>query len=389
MRFEFSTATRIIFGKGTIREAATEAAALGKRAFVITGSSALRAQHLIGQLNDRGVAAVTFTVAGEPSIDTVQRATALARHERCDVVIGVGGGSVIDTGKAVAAFITNPGAPLDYMEIIGKGRKFENPSAPYIAIPTTAGTGAEVTKNAVIASPEQGIKVSLRSPFLLPKLAIIDSALTNTLPPDVTAGTGLDALTQCIEAYVSAQATPLTDVLSREGILRAVHSLATACRNGNDAAAREDMSLASLFGGFSLANAGLGAVHGFAAVLGGKYAAPHGTLCGLLLPHVMEANIAALTARSPGSAAIEKFTSLARLLTNDTRATPADAVQWIKALCADLPLLHPSSLHIDEPAFPGIVAAAASANSMKGNPIVLTDAEMMDVLEKMFMCMVC
>jgi alcohol dehydrogenase class IV len=384
MRFEFATATRIIFGKGTISEAAPEAAIFGKRAFVITGSSVSRAQHCIGQLADRGVHVTSFAVAGEPSVDTIQNGATLARHDRCDVVIGIGGGSVIDTGKAVAALITNPGEPLDYMEIIGKGRPLVRPAVPYIAIPTTAGTGAEVTKNAVIASPDHKIKASMRSPFMLPRLAIIDPELTYTLSPNVTAGTGLDAFTQCIEAYVSNKSTPVTDLLSRDGILRAARSLATACANGNDVAAREDMALASLLGGLSLANASLGAVHGFAAAIGGKYAAPHGTICALLLPHVMAANVAALTARSPDSAILDKFTSLARLLTNDQDASSVDAVQWIEKMCANLPVPHGASFHLTATAIPEIVAAAVTSSSMKGNPVVLTDNEMMNILEKAF-----
>ena len=200
----------------------------------------------------------------------------------------------------MAALLTNEGDLSDYLEVVGKGRPLQNPAAPCIAVPTTAGTGAEVTYNAVLGVPDQHVKVSMRSPLMLPRWAIVDPLLTHSMPPELTASTGLDALTQLIEAFVSNKANPLTDGVCREGLQRAGRSLRRAFEDGSDAEAREDMSLASLFSGMALANAKLGAVHGFAGPLGGMTDAPHGVICGKLLPYVMQANVRALQDRAAG-----------------------------------------------------------------------------------------
>src|SRR6185436_4124289 len=187
MRFEFATATRIIFGPGTLREVGPLAKAFGTRAMVVTGRDTSRAGALLGLLAGAGLEAVTFPVAGEPEVETVRRGVEIAKGENCDLVIGFGGGSALDAGKAMAAMLTNSSELMDYLEVIGRGKPLAQPSAPYIAIPTTAGTGSEVTRNAVLASPEHRVKVSLRSPFMLPRLAIVDPELTYSLPPAVTA----------------------------------------------------------------------------------------------------------------------------------------------------------------------------------------------------------
>ncbi len=263
MRFEFATATRIVFGAGVLREAGPLARDLGSHALVATGRDCRRAQPLLTLLHEHGLAASVFSVPGEPELDTIRHGANLAREKACDLVIGFGGGSAIDAGKAIAAMLTNDGDLLDYVEIIGRGRALARPSAPFIAIPTTAGTGSEVTRNSVLASPEHRLKVSLRSPLMLPRIALVDPALTCDLPPALTASTGLDALTQLIEPYTCSRANPMTDALCVEGIRRAGRSLRAAFADGGNAAAREDMSVASLFGGMALANAGLGAAHGF------------------------------------------------------------------------------------------------------------------------------
>ncbi|RPI12577.1 MAG: iron-containing alcohol dehydrogenase, partial [Acidobacteriales bacterium] len=287
MRFEFATATRIVFGPGTLREIAPAVREMGVRALPVTGSRPEIATGL-------GLDCVPYAVPGEPTVDLVRQGVQLAREERCDVVIGLGGGSAIDAAKAIAALVPNSGEPLDYLEVVGKGRALEKPSLPFIAVPTTAGTGSEVTRNAVLASPDHRVKASLRSPYMLARLAVVDPELTYDLPPAVTASTGLDALTQLIEPYVSSRANPMTDSLCVEGMRRAARSLPRAFADGRDGEARLDMSLASLFGGLALANAGLGAVHGFAAPIGGAFEAPHGAVCAALLPLVMDANIRAL-----------------------------------------------------------------------------------------------
>lgn len=307
MQFEFATATKILFGAGRLRETGTLAKQFGSRALVVTGRHIDRAEPLVTVLAAEQVARVVFPVNGEPTTDTVLQGVQRAREEQCDLVIGFGGGSAIDAGKAVAAMLANDGDLLDYLEVIGKGQPLKQPPLPFIAIPTTAGAGAEVTRNAVLASPAHRVKVSLRSPMLLPRVALIDPELTYRLPPDVTASTGLDALTQLIEPYVSAKANPMTDALCREGVQKVATSLRRAFENGNDTAARADLSLASLFGGLALANAGLGVVHGFAAPLGGMFPAPHGAVCAALLPGAMEVNLRALQQRQPRHPALRRY----------------------------------------------------------------------------------
>ena len=299
MRFEFATATRIIFGGGTIQEVAPLAAGMGSRAFVVTGRTRQRAEPLLEQLNKQGIKCVTFNVPGEPTTTIAKAAVEQARQAKSDLVISIGGGSVLDTGKVIAAMLTNSGQLEDYLEVVGRGEPLTRSPAPHIAIPTTAGTGAEVTRNAVLGVPEHQVKVSMRSPFMLPRLAVVDPVLTYSMPPTVTAGTGLDALTQLMEVYVSNKANPLTDGICREGLKRAARSLRRAYENGSNRAAREDMAIASLFGGLGLANAKLGAVHGFAGPLGGMISAPHGVICARLLPFVCEANVRALQRRAP------------------------------------------------------------------------------------------
>jgi alcohol dehydrogenase class IV len=299
----------------------------------------------------------------------------------CDLVIGIGGGSSIDTGKATAALLTNPGDPLDYLEVIGKGQPLQNPPLPYIAIPTTAGTGSEVTRNAVLGSPEQAFKVSLRSALMLPRLAIVDPELTYSLPPLPTATTGLDALTQLIEPYTSVKANPMTDPLCRDGMALVARSLRRAYLDGKDKAARRDMSLASLFGGLALANAGLGAAHGFAAPFGGMFPAPHGAICARLLPFVMETNILALRQRDPDSPVLKRYDEVARILTGYPNAKAMEGVSWVKDLCAAMNIPSLSTYGMTPRDIPEMVKKGKSASSMKANPLVLTDDELTNILE--------
>jgi alcohol dehydrogenase class IV len=390
MRFEFATATRIIFGAGTLKEVGAIAAKMGSRALIVTGSSALRqapgkpdrARPLLDDLTAQGVESVTFVVPGEPTTHLVSEGTREAREADCDLVIGIGGGSVIDTGKAIAALLTNGGEPLDYLEVIGQGQPLTKPPAPYIAIPTTAGTGSEVTKNAVLASPEHRVKVSLRSNLTLPRLAVVDPELTYSMPPALTASTGLDALTQVIEPYVSNKANPLTDAICREGIRRGALSLRRAYEKGSDAVAREDMAITSLFGGLALANAKLGAVHGFAGPMGGMFHAPHGAICGQLLPHVMAVNVQALQKRGQGGDALRRYDEVAQLLIGTPRATAHDGVSWMQALCAALDVPPLSAHGVTEGDFPLIIEKAAKSSSMKGNPVKLTVEEMEEILKR-------
>ena len=382
MRFEFTTATKIIFGAGTLREAGAIAKEFGKCALVVTGRDEKRAGPLLKILRETGVSAATFSVAGEPELSTIEHGTALARKENCELVIGFGGGSALDAAKAIAAMLANDGELLDYVEIIGRGKALAKPSVPFIAIPTTAGTGSEVTRNAVLTSPEHKLKVSLRSPLMLAKVALVDPELTYDLPPALTASTGLDALTQLIEPFVCSRANPMTDGLCVEGIRRAARSLRAAFTDGKNKSAREDMAVASLFGGLALANAGLGAVHGFAGPIGGSFPAPHGAICAALLPHVMSANLRALRQRAPDSEALRRYDEVARLLAGNSPATADDGVTWVRQLVGDLQIPHLGTYGIKSEDVSELVEKATHASSMKANPIALTPEELADTLQR-------
>lgn len=382
MRFEFATATQIIFGAGTLREIGALAATLGTHALVVGGSTPDRLAPVLNQLHKHHITTVLFSVPNEPTTALALAGVQQARASGCNIVIGMGGGSVLDAGKAIAALLTNQGELLDYLEVIGQGKALTEPSAPYIAIPTTAGTGAEVTRNAVLASPEHHVKVSLRSPFMLPRVALIDPELTSSMSPAIMASTGLDALTQCMEPYVSSRANPLTDAVAREGMQRAARSLHRAFSDGSDIAAREDMAIASLCGGLALANARLGAVHGFAAPLGGMFPAPHGVVCARLLPFVMESNVQALQERSPDAPALSRYDEIAQILTGQASARAADGGAWVQELCSNLAVPSLAQFGITETDIPAIVTHAQRASSMQGNPIVLTPEELTQILRR-------
>jgi alcohol dehydrogenase class IV len=381
MRFEFATAHRVVFGPGSLAEAGSAARACGSRALLVTGRSTQRSAGLRQLLEAHGIATVPLTVTGEPTLQVVEAGTALARQAGCYLVIACGGGSVLDAGKAIAALLPNPGQLLDYLEVIGLARPLPQAPLPFIALPTTAGTGTEATRNAVLSSPEHRVKVSLRSPLMLPHLAIVDPELTLDLPRALTATTGLDALTQLIEPLVSCRANPMVDGLCREGITRAARSLRRACDHGPDLAAREDMCLASLFGGLALANAGLGAVHGFAAPLGGMFPAPHGAICAILLPEVMATNLQALRLRSPQAPALDRYTEIACSLTQTPDAAPETGVEWVRELVAALEIPRLRTYGVQPGDLPAIVAKASQASSMKGNPLPLTITELTGILE--------
>jgi alcohol dehydrogenase class IV len=381
MAFEFATAGRIIFGSGTSEELGTLLTEFGKRALIVRGSDPARTRSLLAGLEAAKIDYSCFEVRGEQTVEQVAEGVSQAQRTESNLVIGIGGGSVIDSAKAIAGLATNSGAILDYLEVIGKGKQLSVPGLPCVAIPTTSGTGAEVTRNSVLASPEHKVKVSLRSPYLLPGLAIVDPKLTLDLPPSVTASTGLDALTQVIEPYVSIRANPVTDGFCIEGMRRAGRSLQRVFEQGQDLQAREDMALVSLFGGLSLANAGLGAVHGFAAPIGGMFNAPHGAVCAALLSRVMEVNLRALRERLPDGEALRRYESVAAILTGSEKATAADGVHWISELCRALQIPGLRTYGISESDIPELVEKATKASSMKANPLVLTRDELTAALQ--------
>ena len=382
MNFEFTAPQRVIFGPGAIRQVGALAAGFGRRALAVTGRDVERAAPVLEQLRAQGVAATVFAVAGEPTVAGVGQGAAQAVQIAAELVVACGGGSPLDAAKAIAALATNGGQPLDYMEVVGRGQPLAKPSLPLIAIPTTAGTGSEVTRNAVLTSPEHGVKASMRSFSMVPRIAVVDPELTYGLPPAVTASTGLDALTQLVEPFTCNRTNPLVDALCREGLGRVARSLRRAWSHGRDAAAREDMALASLFGGFALANAGLGAVHGFSGVIGGMFRAPHGAVCAALLPHVMAVNRRALQERAPDSPLAARYEEVARLLTGNPAASAEEGVAWVARLARDLEVPSLAACGVKAEHVPLIVERAAVASGTKANPIELTRAELAEILRR-------
>ncbi|HVR64200.1 MAG TPA: iron-containing alcohol dehydrogenase [Polyangia bacterium] len=361
--------------------------ALGTRALVVTGRSPVRAAPLSPALQAQGVVPTVWPlpVAGEPTVDSARAGVAAGRAAGCDVVVAIGGGGALDAAKAIAALLGNNGDPLDYLEVVGRGQPLERPSLPLVAIPTTAGTGSEVTRNAVLASPEHRVKASLRSPLMLPRLAVVDPDLLRDLPPRVIASGGLDALSQLCEPFLSSRANPVTDGWAREGIRRSARALRAAFAgglSGGDAATaalRADLACASLLGGLCLANAGLGAVHGLAAPLGGMFDAPHGALCAALLPQVLAVNLRALGERDPENPVRHRFDEIAVLLTGRPEATAADGVAWVHELSAALRIPRLALYGLAAADIPALVAKAKAASSMKANPIALTDNEIAEI----------
>ncbi len=406
MHFTFATASRVLFGPGTLAQVGGLARELGTRALVVTGRSPERARALFEALDAAGMSRTSLAVGGEPTVDLVREGIALARAAACNVVIGFGGGSAIDAAKAIAAMLGNDGDLFEHLEVVGRAAPLTKASLPWIAIPTTAGTGSEVTSNAVLASPQHHVKVSLRSPLMLARVALVDPELTYTLPPAVTANSGLDALTQLVEPFTSSRATPITDAVCREGLARASRALRRAYEGAAEAArlamagasataageawspapamrsAREEMSLAALLGGLALANAGLGAAHGLAAPIGGAFAAPHGAVCGRLLPAVVAANVRALRARAPGSDALSRYDEVGRILTGRPTATAADAIGWLSDLVAALDVPGLAAYGIRSADIPALVDAATNASSMQANPIRLAPDELAEILAR-------
>jgi alcohol dehydrogenase class IV len=377
--FEFATAGRIMAGPGRAQELPGVLAGLGSRVLVVTGADPARHNTLLASL-DR--AAAVFPVAAEPTVELVRAAVAVARTQGADVIAAIGGGSVIDTGKAVAMLLGNGGDPLDYLEVVGSGQAITRPAVPCVAVPTTAGTGAEVTANAVLAVPSHRVKASLRSPLMIPRVALVDPLLTVSCPPPVTAASGLDALTQCLEPFVSVQATPLTDGLAREGLRRAGTGLRAAYANGEDLAARADMAMCSLLGGISLANAKLGAVHGLAGVIGGTADVPHGLACAALLAPVIEANVGAARSSPSGAEVLDRYTEAAVVLTRQSDASVEDGLSWIRETLTLLQVPGLAAFGLGPQQADDIAAKALVSSSMKGNPVPLSHADLKAIVLK-------
>jgi alcohol dehydrogenase class IV len=388
--YDVHSVSRVVFGRGQFGRLGELAGGLGRSALVVVSTGGSGGGTRLAQLEDMltaaGLRSVSVRQQGEPTVADVDAAVSLARSEGCDMVIALGGGSAIDAGKAAAGLLTNGGGALDYMEVVGKGRKITKPAAPWIAVPTTAGTGAEATRNAVIASREKHFKASLRSEHLLARVALVDPELTVTCPPPVTAAAGMDALCQLIEAYTSTGANAWTDPIALAGIGEAGRCLLRAYRDGTDLEAREGMSKAALLSGIALSNAGLGAVHGLAAPLGASFPIPHGVVCAALLPHVMAANVRALRAQRPQPPALLRYVGVACALSNkggaDSQAAIDQGIEWVAQLARDLNIPPLGSFGLKPADVPAIAALAAKSSSMRYNPVPLSEGVLAEVLTK-------
>lgn len=377
--FAIAMPQRILFGRGEAQKAPALIAPFGQRGLVIHGASAARAQWLLDALTAQGIQTLALPCATEPTLTLLETTLAQSRPFRPDWVAAIGGGAALDLGKALAALLPATTSPLDHLEVVGRGLPLATPPLPFIALPTTAGTGAEATKNAVIGLPDTipngGRKVSLRDDRMLARLAIVDPALTDHTPRATTLASGLDAITQVIEPYVSSKATPFTDALTAPAIPQGLAALKRLMET-EDPAARDALAHVSLTGGIALANAGLGAVHGLAGVIGGLCPAPHGAICGALLAPILRLN----RAKATGETARRLDTVLhhiAATFGGTASDAPETLAAWARAI--GLPGLTaqglPQALHAQT------AQAALNSSSMKGNPVPLTAQDLLQALQ--------
>ncbi len=380
LNFAYATSSEIIFGSGSFNQVGNRVGAY-TNALIVCGKSNHNAERLLSLLVQQHIKGTIFNIYSEPTIDVIQQGIELGRETGCDVVFGIGGGSAIDSAKAIAAMIPNHGPLLDYLEVIGLGKPLVQDPVPCIAIPTTSGTGAEVTKNSVIKSADKKVKVSLRSDKMYPVLAVIDPQLSLSMQQNITASTGVDALTHLMETFVSNQSNPFIDTFCRDGMKRIARSLEKAFLNGNDLNAREDMAMASMLGGMALANVKLGAVHGFAGPMGGMFPIPHGEICACLLPAVMEVNSEVLKITDEQHY-LQKYREIAQIFTGHKNAGIEEGIKEISGLVKRLGIPKLSKFGIPESDFPELIDKAKNSSSMKGNPVKLNEDQLIAILEK-------
>jgi alcohol dehydrogenase class IV len=382
-KFEFYGVGRVVFGRGELARGGDLAGGMGGVALVVFNGSEPLAERLAGMLKEAGMTATLRRQRGEPVVADVDGAVEAGRSAGADVVIGLGGGSAIDAAKATAGLLANGGSAVDYMEVVGKGLKITKPATPWMAISTTAGTGAEATRNAVIGLPEKKFKASIRSELLLPRIALVDAELGVGVPPAVTASSGMDALCQLIESYTSSGATAMTDGLALQGIGLVACSLVRAYQDGGNVEAREAMALAAMWSGITLTNAGLGAVHGFAAPIGANFPAPHGTVCAALLPHVIRENVKAMRAGGDLKG-LGRYADVGRLLSgadvSDELAVDA-CISVTQQMAQTMKIPQLGEFGMTRGDVVGMVALAKKSSSMKFNPVALSDEALAGALE--------
>jgi alcohol dehydrogenase len=389
--FSIARLPRIVFGPGTLLTVAAEASAFGRRALIVTGARSFRSgPHwpvVVDGLKATGFTLFDVAIEGEPSPEAVDGAVTQFRGEAIDVVVGVGGGSALDAAKAIAGLLPSGRSVLDHLEGVGPQLPYAGPALPLIAVPTTAGTGSEATKNAVLTRPgDQGFKRSFRDEALVARVAVVDPDLLATCPPEVIAANGMDAFTQLLESYTSIKSNPLTDALAWSGMAAFRDGFFAAWRGGSGADAAAGRSLvayAALLSGICLAQTGLGAVHGLASPLGAHFPIPHGVCCGTLVAAATAVNVRALEERAETSPAGAKYARVGAMLASRSKQSQSDDIAtllstldvWTEALA--LPRLGAYGL---TPAAVPQMVAESRGSSMKTNPIVLTDEEVAEIM---------
>lgn len=378
--FSFATATEILFGRGQASAAADRIGVMGERLLLVHGSNAARSEALFRTLSRNGCQVTRYSVRAEPDTAVIEAGVETARSAGVQAVIAMGGGAVIDAGKAIAALVPAIRPMLDHLEVVGQGLPLDCDPLPFVAMPTTAGTGAEVTRNAVIGVPEHRRKVSLRDARMLPCLAIIDPELTDHCPREITLASGLDAITQVIEPYICTRANPMTDALCRDAIPRGLAALKRLMEQ-EDTRARDDLAWVSLCGGLALANSGLGAVHGLAGPLGGLTGAAHGAICGVLLPQVLIANRAAVDDTKTGERMDEIGAWIGAVMGGKVFGLN-EAASKLADWSHQNGLATLNGLGIDEAAQVEAASTAASSSSMKANPAPLSSKELREIMRR-------
>lgn len=374
--FNVLTPGNIRFGRGLARSAAPWLAGHSTQILLVHGASLQRAEFLLTELHAHRLNVTTLSITHEPCLQDIERGVRLARENGIGAIVSLGGGAVIDAGKAIAALVPVQGPAIEYLEVVGNGRVLEANPLPFVAIPTTAGTGAEVTKNAVINVPEQQRKVSLRDDRMLPDLAIVDPSLTDNAPRAVTLASGLDAITQVIEPWLCTRATPFTDALCRDAIPRGIKALRTLMEK-ECPDSRDEMAWVSLCGGLALANAGLGVIHGLAGPLGGLSNAAHGALCGSLLPFGLALNESQISDEKLR----QRFTDVRQWLAAGLNVEPGSAWESLREWSQRAGLGNLHDLGVPREALEPAALAASSSSSMKANPVMLTSEQLLEMLE--------
>ncbi|MDA0147441.1 iron-containing alcohol dehydrogenase [Vibrio sp. LaRot3] len=382
--FQFMTSTRIIFGEGALQSSLSVLNQFGYSVLLVTGQNTSRASPLINYLKQQNMRYQHVAISGEPNITMVEETALSGRKFKPDMVVAIGGGSVIDMGKALAAIIPNQGDVYDYVEVVGRNVPLKTKPIPFIAIPTTASTGSEVTRNAVLRSGQDQVKVSLRSPDMLADVAIVDPTLTYGTDSYTSGRGAMDAFTHLMEAYVCGDPNPLTDMVCEEGLRRLSSAILAGCLQ-DDFKARSDLSFAAMLGGMAITNAKLGAAHGLASALGGKLAAPHSVITARLAPYVMQENIRA--AQDAGRAdVLARYQKVAQILTGRTNACRTDSILWVNMMLDKLGLPKLNSFGVCSTSFDDVANDALKSVAIKGNPLPLTQERLTYILQQVCQC---